>query len=180
MPALFRQGAEPGVVVDSEGNVLVADEQPAVLSRRMVAELKERREVVRDLDEVERALTESDLDHDHDAELRRLRRYEGTLHRRLQWAVKLIQQDPARRPYLGMMRTKWDMSSPPKMVEEIAVEKHVPVSIHPPFDLTEEEAPPLGQRADIPKIVKSRKRQRKAQDDSRRDVKRRKLEKLRA
>ena len=72
------------------------------------------------------------------------------------------------------------MSNAPKTVEEIAVEKHVPVSIHPPFDLTEEEAPPLGQKADIPKIVKSRKRQRKAQDDSRRDTKRRRLEKLRA
>ena len=179
-PTLFRLGYQPGVVVDSEGNIIVATEQPAVLARRMVAELKERREEVRCLDDVDRSLTESDHDFDTDPEIRRIRRYETALHTRLRWAVELIREDPEKRPCDGHLRNRWQnrMVAVPKTPEEIAVEKHVPVSIHPPFDLTEEEAPPLGQMADIPAIVKSRKQKRAALAESRRQARRSKAAKL--
>jgi hypothetical protein len=179
-PGVFRLGHEPGVVVDSEGNVIVAAEQPADLARRMVAELKERREDARDLDEVERALTQTDHDHDSDPELRRIRRYEATLHTKFRWAVDLIREDPAKRPNDAALRYRWlNSANPaPKTADEIAAENYVPVSIHPPFDLTDEEAPPLGQKADIPAILKSRREKRIAKAYARRDAKRRKIDKL--
>jgi hypothetical protein len=181
-PTLFRLGYQPGVVVDSEGNVIVATEQPAELARRMVAELKVHREEVRDLDEVDRALTETDHDLDTDPEIRRIRRYEAALHTKLRWAVNLIQEDPTKRPYDGALRYRWEnrVIPVPKTPEEIAIEKHVPVSIHPPFDLTEEEAPPLGQMADFSAIAKSRKEKRAAKAESNRAARRRKAAKLRA
>ena len=52
--------------------------------------------------------------------------------------------------------------------------------IHPPFDLEPDEFPEPGQVADIPKILKSRKQKRQAKAESRRESRRRKLDKLRA
>jgi hypothetical protein len=181
-PTLFRLGYQPGVVVDSEGNIIVATEQPVVLARRMVDELKERREEVRCLDNVDRSLTETDHDFDTDPEIRRVRRYESALHTKLRWAVNLIKEDPAKRPYDAALRYRWEnrVVTVTKTPEEIAIEKHVPASIHPPFDLTEEEAPPLGQMADIPAIMKSRKARRAAKSESTRAAKRSKAAKLRA
>jgi hypothetical protein len=175
--SLFRLGNQPGVMVDSEGNVLVATERPVELARRMVAELRERRAITVDLDEVERALTETDHD-DSDAEIRKLRRYESTLHTRLRWAVALIREDPMKRPYLGAMRFTWIKANTPKTDDEIAAEKHDPTSFHPPFDLVEKEFPPLGQKADVPAILNSRKRERIAAVESKRAARRKQASKL--
>ena len=122
-PALFRLGYQPGVVVDSEGTIIVATEQPAVLARRMVAELKERREEVRCLDNVDRSLTESDHDFDTDPEIRRLRRYESALHTKLRWAVTLIRANLEDWPVDGNLRYRWEnrVVTVPKTPEEIAI-----------------------------------------------------------
>ncbi len=73
-PPAFRIGHKPGASIDFHGKVLDTADDSAAVARRMVDELMERREVVRGLDEVDRALTEADLDHDTNPELRRLRR----------------------------------------------------------------------------------------------------------
>ena len=186
-PLLFRIGKKPGTSIDFKGNVIEKADDSAALARRMVDELQERREAVRPLDDVARALTEADLDHDTSAELRRLRRYESALHNRLHWTVKQIQfQGPPGKPDEGL-RPVWKVEEAPapekpepKSPEEKAIEAHDPTSPCPPFCLTPDEFPPPGQDADIPAIVQSRKEKRLAKAQLRREAKRRKAEKLRA
>ena len=68
----------------------------------------------------------------------------------------------------------------PKSADEVAAEDWTPEMISPPFDLEPEEFPKPGRVADVPAILRSRKQMRQAKAESRRDAKRRKLEKLRA
>ena len=72
------------------------------------------------------------------------------------------------------------MKPEPKSADEIAAEGWTPEMISPPFDLEPEEFPEPGQTADIPKILQSRKEKRAAKAESRRDSRRRKLDRLRA
>ena len=185
-PKAFRDQGKPGTAIDFEGNVVESDNDPAAVARRMVAELKARREVVAALDEVERTLVETDHDHDSDPELRRLRRYESTLHSRFRWFVSQINStSPHKHSWPGMY-PRWkdpEIPSPkpePKTEAEKAAENYSPKNLHPPFDLEPDEYPPPGQRPDIPAILKSRKQKRLAQAESRREARRRKLDKLRA
>ncbi len=157
---------------------------PATLARRMVDELMARREVVVTLDEVDRALAEADLEHDSGAELRRLRRYESALHRRLRWTIAQIQfQGPLGQPDPALAPTWKAEATPPSPPEpehadEKAAREHDPGSPHPPFDLTPEEAPPAGQEANIPAILKGRKRKRLEKAEARRQARRRKAGRL--
>ena len=82
-PPLFREGIEPGAGVD-----------PVALAHREIAGLERRRELARELDLAERRDAEAGLT--DDAEVRRLRRFEASLHRRLQWTLELLQGAPAR------------------------------------------------------------------------------------
>ncbi len=81
-PAAFRSGA-PGLAIDRDGPPL----GPAELARRELAALRRRRDEVADLDVVDRALASADLTDETTDEIRRLRRYEGSLHRRLRWCL---------------------------------------------------------------------------------------------
>jgi len=186
-PPLFRDLKMLGTTIDFEGRVVERSETPADLARRQVADLKERREVVAGLDEVERALAASDHKHDDDPELRRVRRYESTLHSRLRWCVKQILDAPKDRHLFPGLKPRWyDDSIPtpkaePKPDYEVAAEKAAKYeheSLHPPFCLEPDEFPPPGQKADIPAIVKSRRVKRIAQSDARRRAKRDKVSKL--
>ncbi len=80
-PNQFRQGNKPGTSIDSDGFEIEPATDSAALARRMLAELREHRELVSGLDEAERTLAAADLILD-DPELRRLRRYEASLHSR--------------------------------------------------------------------------------------------------
>jgi hypothetical protein len=82
-PIEFREGVKPGAALDLEGRLIESADDPAAVARREIAALKERRELVEGLDEVNQALAVADLNDQDDPELRRLRRYESTLHRRL-------------------------------------------------------------------------------------------------
>ena len=173
--------------MDFKGIVLDKADDSAAVARRMVDELMECREVARGLDEVNRALAEADLDHDSDAELRRLRRYESTMHNRLRWTIKqLTFQGPEGKPEEALRPVVWQTNSVPELgpepltEDEKAARDHDPKSPHPPFCLTPEEAPLPGQKADIPAILKSRKEKRAAKTKANRDAERRKLEKHRA
>jgi hypothetical protein len=65
----------------------------------MIAELEQRRDLVADLDEVERSLTIADLSGDIGPELRRLRLYQTSLHTRLRWLIDQVngKKDPNRK-----------------------------------------------------------------------------------
>ncbi len=185
-PAAFRPGRNPGASIDFRGEALEPAGDPAALARRMVDELMARREVVAGLDEVDRALAQADLDHDTSAELRRVRRYESALHRRLRWTIAQIQfqgplghPDPALAPAWKVEPAPPTAPEPPTP-EERAAAAHPADSPHPSFDLTPEEAPPPAHSADIPAILRSRKQRRLAKAESRREARRRKLDNLRA
>ena len=183
-PAEFRSGGKPGVVIDKHGRVVESGDDRAAVARRQVDELVERRTAVEGLDEAERTLAIVDLSNDNDPELKRLRRYEMHLHRQVRWAVNEIRKDWPWRPLIPGLKPNFieapeEPAKPePRSEEEKLVEAHPPESWSPPFDLTPDEFPPLGQRADLPMIVASRKRKLLLKAETRRHDRRRKLEKI--
>ena len=183
-PPEFRAGGKPGVVIDKYGRVEVSGDDRAAVARRQVDELVERRAEVEGLDEVERSLAVADLSNDNDPELKRLRRYEMHLHRQVRWAVNEVRKDwPWRQAIPGLksnlLLAPEDPIRPEKRTEEEEqVEAHDPESWSPPFDLTPDEFPPFGQRADLPAILVSRKHKRLQKAEARHDARRRKLEKI--
>ena len=190
-PPEFRQGTKPGASIDLDGTVLDPGDDPAAVARRQVAALERQRDLVADLDEAERHLAESDLSDAPDAELRRVRRYESATHREVRWCVAQLQSRtflnrPTRPDLRGCgldesePEAEPEMKPEPKSADEIAAEGWTPDMIHPPFDLEPDEFPEPGQVADIPAILASRQQKRLAKAESRRDARRRKLERLRA
>jgi hypothetical protein len=185
-PAVFREGKRPGVMLDDEGQVIDTGENPAEVARRQITLLKHQRDVVSDLDEVERSLAAVDLTNEGDAELRRLRRYETSLHTRLRWAINR-HPDPSLRPNWTVDRepppepnAEPPLKPEPRMPEEIAVESWKPTDIHPPFDLEPDEIPPIGQDPDILAIVAQRRQKKLQKEETRRQKRREKIGKLRA
>ena len=171
-------------MLDEYGRVVDPGPDLAGLARREVDALKERKANVGELDKVDRALAINDLNHDGDPELRRLRRYETSLHTRLRWCLKQITiQSPYRCPDPSL-RPQWVLTNEPerkpepKHEDEIAAEGWTPEQFQPPFCLTEEEAPPLGQAADIPAILSSRREKRLRKAEALCESRRRKLDKL--
>ena len=183
-PLEFRASGKPGVVIDKYGQVVESGDDLAAVARRQVDELTERRAEVEKLDEAERSLAIADLSSDNDPELKRLRRYEMHLHRQVRWAVNEIRKDWPWRPLIpglksNMLLAPEDPVKPEKRTEEEKlVEAHDPESWSPPFDLTPDEFPPPGQRADLPAILVSRKHKRLQKAEARHDARRRKLEKI--
>ena len=195
-PHLFRDGLTPGASIDFDGKPVGEALDAAAVARREIASLKEQREVVADLDEVNRALAAADLTNEGDTELRLLRRYESTLHNRLKWSLAQIKiQSPYRcpDPSLGSKWTKDnepeskpeteplpELKPEPKSADEVAAEGWVPAMIHPPFDLEPHEFPPPDGDIDLPKILSDRREKKLRQAEARREAARRKVEKLRA
>ena len=201
-PLAFREGTRPGLELDGMGQVTDEATDPAAVARRQIEELEAQRDLVAEIDEVERHLAESDLSHDSDAECRRLRRYETRLLREIRWSIAQLESKVFERRTRPDLRPNFDLGiepepafesdavpdlapepalkPEPKSADEIAAEGWTPEMISPPFDLEPEESPEPGQSADIPKILRSRKQKRQAKAESRRESKRRKLDKLRA
>jgi hypothetical protein len=185
-PAAFRPGQQPGIVIDLEGRVIEGADDPAAVARREIAALKERREVVGDIDEVDRALAASDLTNEGDPELRRLRRYESELHSRMKWCLNQINTPSPHRFPNPSLRPSW-VADPepipkaePKSADEVAVENWSPATGHPPFNLEPDEFPEPGQVADIPAILNARREKHFRKAEARREARRKKVERLRA
>jgi hypothetical protein len=185
-PHAFRNDRKPGACLDFEGNVLDDSDDPAKVARREIAALKERREVVADIDEAQRALAINDLNNEGDGELRRLRRYESSLHSKFKWSIAQISiQSPYRCPDPSL-RPSWildpepELKPLPKSPDEIAAENWKPEMGHPPFDLEPDECPELGKVADIPAILQSRREKKARKDEAKRETRRKKIERLRA
>jgi hypothetical protein len=186
-PAEFREGMKPGASLDLEGRLIEPADDPAAVARREIAALKERREVVEGLDEVNQALAAADLNDEDDPELKRLRRYESALHRRLRWCLSQLRyESPHHRPHPGLTRPRWD-AQPETRVEPAPVpEPEKPKEVwqvtppNPPFDLEPDEVPAVGEAADIPAILASRREKQFRKAEARRASRRRKLDRLRA
>ncbi len=191
-PEEFRDGHKPGTALDFRGRVVGSAEEPAVVARREIAAWEDRRAVARALDEADRALAAADLTDDNDAELRRLRRYESTLHSRLRWCMaQLRYQSPQAEPLRGLL-TSWlgQHEPPPDAQPEPAPGPEAEVGgpageswlpeIHPPFDLEPDECPAPGEPVNIPAILASRRDKKARKAESRRQARRRKVETLRA
>ena len=196
-PEEFRQGRKPGVLFDLDGQLIDPADDQAAVARRELAALQERREVVADLDDVDRALTEADLTDEADPELRRLRRYESSLRNKLRWCLAQFRyESPHHRPHPDL-KPRWvplpgplaEPEAGPESEaapEPVAVKKEEPfgfwrsVPPNPPFDLEPDEYPEPGQEADIPAILASRREKKAKKAEARRESRRRKLEKLRA
>src|SRR5947208_3643749 len=107
--AAYAKLVRPGASLDLDGRVVEAADDPAAVARREIAGLKERRERVEGLDEVNRALAVADLNDEDAPELKRLRRYESALHRRLRWCLaQLRAESPHHRAHPGLTRPRWD------------------------------------------------------------------------
>src|SRR3954451_12015675 len=139
-PIEFREGIKPGASLDLDGRMIESADDPAAVARREIAALKERRELVEGLDEVNQPLAVADLNDEDDPELRRLRRYESALHRRLRWCLaQLRYESPHRRAHPGLTRPRCDAQ--PAATVEPAPKPETPkefwqaVAPNPPFDL---------------------------------------------
>jgi hypothetical protein len=183
-PTALRIGGKPGASIDHHGRVIHPADDSAAVARRAVDELLKHRETVAKLDQVKRAQAEADMDHHANAELKWARRYESTLHTRLRWTVKQMEYEPHNGKSDPFYAPIWEVEPAPrekpeaKSADEKAWEAHDKNSFSPPFCLNEDEAPPPGQKADIPKVLKSRKEKSLAKAESHRQAKRRKAEKL--
>ena len=196
-PASYRKGNRPGTLIDHHGRVVDDAKDHAAVARREVDHLLEHRAVVAEIDEVEKALVCTDLANEGNPEVRRLRRYENSLYSKLRWFVEQIKYIP---PYYcfpnPQPQTKWEshldqfpahtpepeppLKPLPKTADEVAFENWSPKDVHPPFDLTPAEIPPLGQSPNIPAIMQSRRETRATKAEERRVARRQKVDKLRA
>jgi hypothetical protein len=186
-PAELREGIKPGASLDLEGRLVESADDPAAVARREIAALKERRELIEGLDEVNRALAVADLSDEDDPELRRLRRYESALHRRLRWCLSQLRyESPHRRAHPSLTRPSYEArpaavpEPAPKPVSETPKEFWQAEAPNPPFDLEPHEIPAPGEVVDIPAIVSARREKALRKAEARRESRRRKLERLRA
>jgi hypothetical protein len=178
-PKAFRDGRRPWSPPSPApgGEATTSAEEMVVFAQRQVEELKQRREVVAELD---RALAEADLSEGNDAEVRRARRHEASLHRQIRWCIAQIHNPTPNKIRPAHINPDWVAYPEPPTEDEKAAEGWTPDKIHLPFDLEPEEFFESGQAADIPQILRSLKQKRAAKAESRRESRRRKLDRLRA
>jgi hypothetical protein len=205
-PADFRKGP-PGLAIDMDGNAVEPKLKPAEVARREIAELKARMEEISGIDQANRALAMVNLYHDHDAELKRVRKYEGTLHSRLRWFMNQLDREKPERETPRWMKERWlgsepgpiaqtslpTASLPMAMLPTAMVPEPTPVqepppewagkvalvdAIHAPFELEPDEIPPIGVKPDFPKIHSNRGVKQSKKAEGRRQARRKKVEQL--
>ena len=193
-PFEFREGRQPGDIVDGQGLVVETNTSQAEIARREIGHLEALRERVADLDEVDQALTQVDLFDEANPELKRLRRYESALFHRLQWCLREMRyESPHFKPNPELTMRMITNPNAPKSDEPAPSKAPEPTSkpkgaydnwqvnaIHPPFDIEPHEVPKDGSRADLFQVLLTRQEKREKRAESRREAKRRKAEKLRA
>ncbi len=175
------RGGTPGELIDLEGRVVDPGTGPADVARREVAALLARRDEVAPADDLDRSMAEADMADEPTDELRRLRRYETALHRRLRWYVAQIGQESPR------LRTNSDLllnffrpvdepapePAPPEQIPPPEAEPEAEVEAEP-----EVEAGPTAAPAEVDEPTRRQERARKA--ESRREARLRKLDRRRA
>ncbi len=186
-PHEFREGRKPGLMIDLEGRVIDDGEDSAAVARREIEALKDHREIVADLDEVNQALAAADLTNEGDPELRRLRRYESALFNEDALVPEtdhdsIALSGPRPEPPASVGDgTRADTGARTEASGR-GRRRGVDARVHPAAVLprTREKFPEPGQNADIPKILAGRREKRFRKAESRREANRRKAQKLRA
>jgi hypothetical protein len=199
-PFEFREGRQPGDVLDGRGHVAESSETQSAMARREIDHLEGRRDHVGELDEVDRSLTQADLFDESNPELKRLRRYESALFNRMLWYIKEMRYvSPHFKPCPELTLRMLTNYNAPKPVETLspmpqpqpqpqpspskpkgAYDNWQINSIHPPFDIEPQEVPKDGSRPDLFQILLSRQEKREKKAEARREAKRRRTEKMRA
>jgi hypothetical protein len=159
-PHEFREAAPPGTEINVEGRVIDQPQDQAVFARQQIAILVERSEQLRPLDEAARLRAEAGLADETDPELVRLRRYEASLQRRLEWSYNLLCK--LSQPPSGDQTLKPEPARPPE------IETGVPSkSVHV-----------QGPKAPAPSRKRSRAERRMIEAESRRGIRKRKHQEL--
>jgi hypothetical protein len=150
-PSALRLGHQPGTSIDEAGKLIEETSGPADVARREITKLGERVEALRPVEAVVCEQAEAGLS-DDDPELRRLRRYEAELHRRMKWAI-------------GMMCLKEEQASGETPTPEAQATPPGPIPVPQPSRPSPAARPSRAER----RLVKA---------ESRREAKRRKLDRL--
>jgi hypothetical protein len=157
-PLIFRPGQKPGELLDQDGSVVDPADDLAGLARREIESLKERKAIVADLDEVDRALASNGLSNELDPELRLLRRYESKLFGQLKWCLKQITIKPPDRSPAPSLRpnrrleNELSLNPVPKPADAIVYEQRRPDLYDLPFDIEPERVPEPRQNSNRPAI----------------------------
>ncbi len=91
-PPEFREGRQPDDALDRQPQSPDATEGNAGLALRQITELIELQDRLAPLDHADRERAEADLSDYSDPELKKLRRYEASLQRRLEWSFALLEK----------------------------------------------------------------------------------------
>jgi hypothetical protein len=91
-PPEFREGRQPGEALDRQARLPGPIEGTAGLARRQILGLTELQDRLAPLDAADRERAKADLSDHSDPELRKLRRYEASLQRRLEWSFALLRE----------------------------------------------------------------------------------------
>ena len=164
---------EPGEVIDLEGRVIEPAPDPASLARREVASLLKRKEEVTGLDDLDRALARADYVPEPTEEIRRLRRHDAELHRRLMWFIKQIN---TKSPYVCTSPRVFDHFQPNPVIQP----EPSPPAAEVEAEVEADEAPPEVVTENPPPIPSARLEKKLRAADKRRDARHRKLERRRA
>ncbi len=162
-PLEFREGNQPGAAIDLEGRATGPAVDPAKLARREIDALMMRAELTRELDDADRQRAKAGLA--DDAEVRRLRRYESALQRRLQWTIEILQRATTEPQEQGPATDPEPPAEPPA----------APV---PTRDVA--ELPSIARKSQPPRRSASRAEEKLKKAEARREAKLRKLGKVRA
>jgi len=195
-PPEFRLG-NPGATVDTDGRTLDDGEDRAAVARAQIASIRLDREAAAEHDEVDRALAEADLSDEPTPEIRRLRRYEAALHKRLRWCMaRLNDPIPTHRPPFDLIPNH-DPEAETEAEAEPEVEAPAsrppdpePAAIGDPAGARNEaivearneaipEAEP-GSSPIFPVVAGDRRDARSRQAEARREARKRKLDRRRA
>lgn len=91
VPREFRERLDPGKRIDTEGTVVEYLRDRPQTARDEIAALKARRDDLEELDDLDRAIAQSDLLDESHPEIRRIRRHQSNLHRQLRFYLAQIQ-----------------------------------------------------------------------------------------
>jgi hypothetical protein len=180
-PAIFRAGQKPGALLDQDGKVVDPADDQAALARREIDALKERREIVAGLDEVDRALASNGFASELDPELRLLRRYESRMHGQMRWCLrqlgtKLADHGPA--PSLRpnrLIENKPRFKPEPKPADPIVTEDLTDLIL----DLEPEPAPEPRRNTNRPAILSAHREKKARKYYARREAREKELGKRR-
>jgi hypothetical protein len=168
-PHALRKGS-PGEAIDHHGRASgEAGGELVAIARGEVDRLLVVRDSVIDADALDRALAQNDMTDGSSPELRRLRRYEASLHKRLRWNLHQLQQIPKfshPHPDLKYLFDPEVIPEPPAaVVDPTAPEEPDPAEVereeNPSFPVARSSRPdPVAARAEARRKARQKKHDR--------------------